>query len=60
MFIADFITGPGTDKTPCQVRLDLVEYIISKINQQYFINNLSNKYNKDFNNMYYGGTRWTM
>ncbi len=57
MFIADFITGPGTDKTPYHVKINFVEYLISKLNMIYFINNLSNKYDKDFNNMYYGGTR---
>ena len=45
MIIARFITGPGTEQTPYNVKIN-------------FLEKLSKKYNKDFsNNYYYGGVK---
>ena len=31
MFVANFLTGPGTDKTPYNVQVTFLEYVLSKI-----------------------------
>ncbi len=58
MFVANFLTGPGTDKTPYNVQVTFLEYVLSKVNSTHFLEKLSKKYNKDFtNNYYYGGVK---
>lgn len=59
MFIANFTTGPGTEKEAYNVSLSLGEYLHSKVNCEGFLENLSAKYLKDFVSSYYfGGTRY--
>ena len=52
MFVANFLTGPGTDKTPYNVKLTFGEYINGKWNSSTFLDKLSKKVkselNKDF------------
>ncbi len=56
--IAKFITGPGTEQTPYNVKITFLEYILAKVNSAHFLEKLSNKYNKDFtNNYYYEGVK---
>mgnify|MGYP001208208197 FL=1 len=58
MMIAKFITGPGTEQTPYNVKITFLEYILAKVNSAHFLEKLSNKYNKDFtNNYYYEGVK---
>tara|TARA_X000000950_G_scaffold287788_1_gene401658 strand:+ start:141 stop:323 length:183 start_codon:yes stop_codon:yes gene_type:complete len=58
MIIAKFITGPGTEQTPYNVKITFLEYILAKVNSAHFLEKLSNKYNKDFtNNYYYEGVK---
>ncbi len=58
MMIAKFITGPGTEQTPYNVKITFLEYILAKVNSVHFLEKLSNKYNKDFtNNYYYEGVK---
>ena len=53
MFVANFLTGPGTDNTPYNVSLTFIEYIHGKWNSKRFLENLSRKYDKDFLTEYY-------
>ena len=58
MIIAKFITCPGTEQTPYNVKITFLEYILAKVNSAHFLEKLSNKYNKDFtNNYYYEGVK---
>jgi len=59
MFIARFITGPGTDKTPYNVQITFWEYIQYLVNQEYFLKKLGAKYHKDFfSGFYFAGCIW--
>jgi len=59
MFIANFVTGPGTQKTPVNISLTFMEYLHSKVNSVGFLENLSEKYRKDYlKSYYYGGTKY--
>ena len=40
MFIANFLTGPGTKKSHVNVTLTFCEYLHSKINTKGFLENL--------------------
>ena len=53
MFVANFLTGPGTDNTPYNVSLTFIEYIHGKWNSKRFLENLSKKYDKDFLTEYF-------
>ena len=53
MFIARFLTGPGTDKTPHNVRITFFEYLHGKVNSGSFLINLGIKYDKNLLNDYY-------
>ena len=55
MIIAKFVTGPDTEKLPYQVQISFLEYVLAKIDTQYFLKRLGKKYNKNFVTMYYGG-----
>ena len=58
MIIARCITGPGTEQTPYNVKINFLEYVLAKVNPTYFLEKLSKKYNKDFtNNYYYEGVK---
>ena len=43
MFVANFLTGPGTDKTPYNVKLTFSEYVHGKWNSHTFMDKLSKK-----------------
>ena len=59
MFIARFITGPGTDKTPYNVQITFWEYIRYLVNQKSFLQRLSIKYRTNFvNDFYFAGCIW--
>ena len=59
MFVANFLTGPGTDKTPYNVKLTFGEYEHGKWNSHTFLDKLSKKYDKDFlNEFYFIGVRY--
>ena len=58
MFIADFLTGPGTDKTPFIVNISFYEYLLGKINMGAMLERLGTRLNLDLiNNYYYKGVR---
>ena len=58
MFIADFLTGPGTDKTPFIVSISFYEYLLGKINMGAMLERLGTRLNLDLiNNYYYKGVR---
>lgn len=53
MFVAQFLTGPGTDNTPHNVRITFREYLYGKWNPHQFLKNLSVKYDTDYLTQYY-------
>lgn len=53
MFVANFLTGPGTDNTPHNVHITFGEYIHGKWNSKTFLEKLSEKYDTDFLTQYY-------
>ena len=53
MFIARFLTGPGTDKTPYNVRISFLDYLIYLCDTKTFLVRLNNRYHKDFLNGFY-------
>tara|TARA_Y100000114_G_C11732292_1_gene314274 strand:+ start:984 stop:1169 length:186 start_codon:yes stop_codon:yes gene_type:complete len=58
MFIADFLKGPGTDKTPFIVGISFYEYILGKVNANYMLERVGARLNLDLiNNYYYKGVR---
>ena len=59
MFVANFLTGPGTDKTPVNVKVSFIDYIVYLFSSKAFLKRISDKYNKDFiSNYYFGGVRF--
>jgi len=59
MYIANFLTGPGTKKLHVNVTLNFCEYLHSKINTKGFLENLSATHRIDFvESYYYGGTSY--
>tara|TARA_Y100001938_G_C8018348_1_gene393820 strand:- start:619 stop:804 length:186 start_codon:yes stop_codon:yes gene_type:complete len=59
MFVANFLTGPGTDKTPYNVKLTFGEYIHGKWNSKTFLEKLSNKHGENYlTDFYYIGVRY--
>lgn len=59
MFVANFLTGPGTKKSHVNVALTFCEYLHSKVNTKNFLENLAKKHKKDFvKSYYYGGTSY--
>jgi hypothetical protein len=53
MFVANFLTGPGTDNVPHNVHITFGEYIHGKWNPHQFLKNLSVKYDTDYLTQYY-------
>lgn len=59
MFVANFLTGPGTDHTPVNVKVSFIDYIVYLFSSKAFLKRISDKYNKDFiSNYYFGGVRF--
>lgn len=59
MFVANFVTGPGTEKVHYNVPLTLGEYLHSKVHTVSFLESLSAKWRKNFvSSYYYGGTKY--
>lgn len=59
MFVAQFLTGPGTDKTPININISFTQYLYAKWNPHQFIKNLSIEYDKNFlTEHYYIGVKY--
>ena len=59
MFVANFLTGPGTDKTPYNVKITFGEYVLGKVNPNQLLEDLSEKYDTNFvSEFYYIGVRY--
>ena len=58
MFVADFITGPGTDKKPCIIKISLLEYLQGKVNSSFMLKHLGKRLQLNLlNDYYYVGVR---
>ena len=53
MFVANFLTGPGTDKTPYNVQVTFLDYLYYILSKQRFLHRIGQKYDKDFYSNYY-------
>jgi len=59
MFVANFLTGPGTDKTPVNVKVSFIDYIVYLFSSKRFLIRIGNKYNTNFLSKYYfGGVKY--
>tara|TARA_Y100000004_G_scaffold178267_1_gene220671 strand:+ start:462 stop:650 length:189 start_codon:yes stop_codon:yes gene_type:complete len=59
MFVANFLTGPGTDKVPYNVKLTFYEYLLGKVNPNQLLRDLTEKYDTNFvSDFYYIGVRY--
>lgn len=59
MFVANFLTGPGTNHSQLNFQLSLGEYIQSKISSRNFLENMSMKWKMDLvKGYYFGGTKY--
>lgn len=58
MFVACFLTGPGTDKTPYNVQVSFLDILYYLLSSHRFLLRLGKKHNTDFlNNFYFIGVR---
>jgi hypothetical protein len=59
MFVANFLTGPGTDHTPVNVKVSVLDYIVYLFSSKRFLIRIGNKYNKNFlSNYFFEGVRF--
>jgi len=59
MFVANFLTGPGTNHDPVNVRVSFIDYIVYLISSKRFLLRIGKKYNTNFlSNYFFEGVKY--